>query len=81
MEDGPNLNASPDDLPNARGTLGRDVAKLDAATGVDRDRVFIGFVLGLRAQLYRLPALADRQFEEARGPAFVREANTDDGQG
>lgn len=80
LKDGGDLVAAPDDLTDARRSLCREVAQLDTATGIDSDRLGIGWVVWFQPQFHRLSALADFQFETARGASLVWIISADDGQ-
>jgi hypothetical protein len=64
-----------------RRTLSAKVADLDATRGIDRDRVSISGVLGLRTKLYWLAWLAHLDFEASRRAGLVIETDADHGEG
>ena len=73
--------ALPPEGADEYGAFGFQIAELDAAAGVDRDCVFIEWVLGLRAQLDWLTGAAHLQLEEAGRPLRVRVSDADDREG
>lgn len=81
LKRGDDLPALSDQCADAPAPLRRDVANLDAAAGVDRDRQRVGWVLGFGPKFDRLPALADGEFEAAGRAALVGVIGADDGEG
>ena len=71
LEDGSDFMPSSQDAADVRGSLGGEIADLDAADAEHRNCVLVGGVLRLGSKLYRLAGLADREFEATGGAALV----------